>query len=89
MENIDEEITLADNADMYEEIIATENAAALNEALSALSLREYNIVHMRYYRELTYKQIAQEMALSESNVSVILTRTLKKLRKILESKIAV
>ncbi|GHV48811.1 DNA-directed RNA polymerase sigma-70 factor [Clostridia bacterium] len=89
MDDIDEETDIAGKTNIEEEFIATENAEALKAALSELNIREYNIVHMRYSRELSYKQIAEEMSLSESNVSVILTRSLKKLKKLLESKIDV
>jgi RNA polymerase sigma-70 factor (ECF subfamily) len=83
----DEEAPVPSETDTEEEFFAAVKSETLKKALAELSPREYNVVYMRYYRDLSYRQIAMETALSESNVSVILTRSLKKLKKMLESEV--
>ena len=61
--------------------IMTEERARLRKAMNRLSERESNIVSMKYAAGLKNTEIAKTMALSEKNVSVILCRALKKLKK--------
>lgn len=67
-------------------LIRNEQNTDLMLALNELSERERNIVALKYGAELANTQIASVMKLSESNVGVILFRSLKRLRKILEAK---
>ncbi len=68
-----------------EYILTEENNAYLLQALKHLNERERALVSLKYGAELKNTEIAQLMDLSESNVSVILCRSLKKLKKILVS----
>jgi RNA polymerase sigma-70 factor (ECF subfamily) len=47
--------------------------------------REQDIVALKFDAELTNAQIGEVMGLTESNVRVILCRTLQKLRKSLQN----
>ena len=47
--------------------------------------REQDIVSLKFDAELSNRQIAQIMSLSEANVRVILFRTLRKLREMMKS----
>ncbi len=73
----------------WKEILEDENVPDPDEKLNMLFLldklgeRERNIIYLRYYLELSYKEIADSLSITEKNVSVILTRTLKKLKKLL------
>jgi RNA polymerase sigma-70 factor (ECF subfamily) len=53
----------------------------LSNLLKTLSSREREVVSMKYGLELTNKEIAKLTKLSESNIGVILHRSLKQLRK--------
>lgn len=66
-----------------EQILTEENNSYLLQALTHLNERDRSVVSLKYGAELKNTEIAQLMGLSESNVSVILCRSLKKLEKFL------
>ncbi|EES50752.1 sigma-70 family RNA polymerase sigma factor [Clostridium botulinum] len=66
-------------------ILTKENNSYLFKALRKLNERERSVVSLKYGAALKNTEIAKIMELSESNVSVILCRSLKKLKKILVS----
>lgn len=61
-----------------------EKSSKLKHSLNSLSERERNIVAMKFGGGLNNREIAEIMALSESNVGSILYRSMKKLRKEME-----
>jgi RNA polymerase sigma factor (sigma-70 family) len=67
------------------EIIYQERAEKilLGNAIAALPEREQEIISLKYGAELSNKEIAELLKLSESNVSTILHRTVKQLRGIM------
>ena len=65
-------------------VIKNEQNRALLEALNTLTARERNLIALKYGAELSSREIAEVMELSESNVGVIMFRTMKKLRAHLE-----
>lgn len=69
----------------YELILTKENNSYLFEALSRLNEKERSVVSLKYGADLKNTEIAKLTGLSESNVSVILCRSLKKLKKSLVS----
>lgn len=54
---------------------------ALREAMEELSKRERRIIEMRYYKNRTQNEIADELKISQAQVSRIERGALKKLRK--------
>lgn len=70
-----------------EVIVIDENNAVLIKILSKLSVKERNIVALKFAAELKNTDIADIMGISESNVGVILFRSLKKIRKELEKEV--
>lgn len=68
-----------------EVILTKENNSYLFEALSRLNEKERSVVSLKYGANLKNTEIAKLTGLSESNVSVILCRSLKKLKKSLVS----
>ena len=54
---------------------------ALREAMEKLSKRERRIIEMRYYKNRTQNEIADELKISQAQVSRIERGALKKLRK--------
>lgn len=70
-----------------EVIVINENNASLVKALAKLSEKERNIVALKFAAELKNTDIAEVMGISDSNVGVILFRSLKKLRKELEKEV--
>lgn len=67
-----------------EELEEVELRMVTEKLLSCLTERERSVVGMRYKMELPYREIADITGTTEKNVSVILTRSLKKMRAILE-----
>lgn len=61
-------------------LIKNEQNLTLVRALDTLTARERNMIALKYGAELSNKEIAQVMELSESNVGVIMFRSLQKLR---------
>ncbi|SMF92453.1 RNA polymerase, sigma-24 subunit, RpoE [Paenibacillus uliginis N3/975] len=70
------------NPEQLIEITDTNNKLA--KALLVLSMRERNLVALKFGADLKNKDIAEIMGISESNVGVILYRTMKKLKKEME-----
>jgi RNA polymerase sigma-70 factor (ECF subfamily) len=62
--------------------LESEERQRLRQALTRLSSRERDVLGLRFSSELTNRQIAKMLGLSESNVAVILFRTMQKLRQI-------
>ena len=54
---------------------------ALADALKVLSKREYKIITMRFYKNKTQMEIAQEIGISQAQVSRIEKSALEKMRK--------
>lgn len=54
---------------------------ALSEALKKLNAREKNIVNLRYYRGKTQMEIAEEIGISQAQVSRLEKGAIEKLRK--------
>ena len=57
----------------------SDGAAAAAEALASLPPRERELVVLKVYEGRSYREIAQETGLSESNVGVILHNAMRKL----------
>lgn len=73
-------ISSSDNIPEKEMMIKDEKAV-LKEAIDSLDNREKMIITLYYYEELSLKDIAQVLNISESRVSQIHTRTLFKLKQ--------
>lgn len=65
-------------------ILTAETNNKLSKALNILNTRERNIVALKFGANLKNKEIAEIVEITESNVGVILYRTMKKLKKNLE-----
>jgi RNA polymerase sigma-B factor len=65
------------------ELRRSETRAALRFAFRVLTRREREVVVLRFYRDLTQQRIADELGLSQAQVSRTLTDALGKLRRAL------
>jgi len=65
-------------------LLEREEVAKIMDLVRRFPQREQDIIALKFDAELTNVQIAGIMNLSESNVRVILCRTLQKLRKVLQ-----
>jgi len=74
----------AENAPMADEsldlVLANEQTIELSFALAQLEEKQRTAVLLRYYGDMSYKEIARAMKLSETNVSTIISRSIKKLK---------
>ncbi len=66
------------------ELRRSETRAALREAFKVLTRREREVVALRFYRDFTQQRIADDLGLSQAQVSRILAAALAKLRRVLE-----
>jgi hypothetical protein len=55
----------------------------LKEALEILTEKEKKVILLYYYEELTLKEISKVLGVSESRVSQLHTKALKKMREIM------
>jgi RNA polymerase sigma-70 factor (ECF subfamily) len=76
---------VATNVSVENDVLVREEVAAVVECLKTFPQREQDIVSLKFDAELTNRQIAGIMSLSEANVRVILFRTLRKLREMMKS----
>lgn len=63
----------------------SELKAALVDALGKLPERERTVMELYYYSELTYKEIAEVLDVTESRISQIHTKAIAKLRTLLSA----
>lgn len=76
---------VATNVSVENEVLVREEVAAVIDCLKDFPQREQDIVSLKFDAELSNRQIARIMGLSEANVRVILFRTLRKLRETMRS----
>ena len=62
-------------------LLMAENDKELLRALSKLDEREQRIISLKYWSDCSNKEIAELLGLSYSNVSTILARALKRMKK--------
>lgn len=67
-----------------DEICRAEIKELLAEALSFLNERERNIIALKFWSDLTNREIAELLSLTDSNVGVTLFRAMRKLKNTLE-----
>jgi RNA polymerase sigma factor for flagellar operon FliA len=78
------ETALSREADPYDECLQAEIRARLVSAIETLSRKEQLVISLYYRDELTMKEIASVLAVSESRVSQIHSMALPKIRAALE-----
>ena len=76
-------MTLADSKteSWLEKEIKREEAIALRNILNKLNDNDHDIIRLRYYDELSFKEIALVLGISEATTKMRCYRTLEKLRK--------
>ena len=70
---------------VVEKTLANERAEALYAAMERLDERQRSVLLLRYYGEMSNREIARALKLTETNVETILHRAKKSLKKFLES----
>ncbi|NGN65508.1 SigB/SigF/SigG family RNA polymerase sigma factor [Streptomyces sp. A7024] len=78
--------TLGDRESGYELVLQRE---AIREGLSELPERQKHILYLRFFRDLTQRQIAEDIGVSQMHVSRLLNRTCEQLRRRAEADSAV
>jgi RNA polymerase sigma factor for flagellar operon FliA len=66
-----------------EKVTREELSAKLKDSLEVLTEKEKKVILLYYYEDLTLKEISEVMEVSESRVSQLHTKALKKMRKIM------
>jgi RNA polymerase sigma-70 factor (ECF subfamily) len=70
----------AENCDPEEDLLKADEVRKLRELIAGLSQSERGIISLKFGAGLTNREIARTLGLSESNVGVIIYRTVRKLR---------
>ena len=70
----------AENCDPEEELLKADEVRKLRKLVEGLSHNERGIISLKFGGGLTNREIARVTGLSESNVGVIIYRTVRKLR---------
>ena len=79
-----ESFELIEYVDFDEAIYLEEINSIIEQGLMTLNQMQRDAVVMKYYQELTTREIASALKTTEGNVRVILSRALKKLRVSIE-----
>jgi RNA polymerase sigma-B factor len=58
-----------------------EEWSSIAPAVAELSPRDRRVLYLRFFRDLTQSEIAEDVGVSQMHVSRILTQTLEKLRR--------
>jgi RNA polymerase sigma-70 factor, ECF subfamily len=82
-DDIDDCYDLHDGTDTIGALDNAEEVKKVKEYLHKLTPTERDIVIMRVWQELSYKEIADIIGKSEANCKMIYSRTLKKLRTLM------
>ncbi|MBX4197732.1 RNA polymerase sigma factor [Candidatus Parcubacteria bacterium] len=82
-DDIDDCYDLSDDTDVVGELDNAEEVERVKKYLHALTPLERDIVIMRVWQELSYKEIADIIGKTEANSKMIFSRTLKKLRTLM------
>ncbi len=82
-EDIDDFYNLAEEGDIVGMLDGIEEAKKVKGYLASLSPIERDIVIMRIWQELSYKEIAEIVGKTEASCKMIYSRSLKKLRTLL------
>ena len=79
----DMEMTLADTKteSWLEKEIKREEAIALKNTLNKLNDNDHDVIRLRYFDDLSFKEIAPVLGISEATAKMRCYRTLEKLRK--------
>lgn len=75
---------ISPNPSLEERVIEEDGNKKLLAAISKLSEKERNIIAMKYAAGLKNSEIADLFGISDSNIGVVLYRSLKKLQKLLD-----
>jgi len=71
--------------DIEDDFLRKDEHIQVLQAVNSLDNKRKNIILLKYFGDLTDRQIADIMKLSEKNVGVILTRTRRALKEVLTS----
>ncbi len=85
-ENIDEYYELASSYSVEQKADEKLMLDEIKSALTALSDRDYGIIYMFYFRQMTPKEIAKALDISEKNIHKYIERAKKRFRKILKER---
>ena len=82
-----EEIEASDDQNPRHRADGKQKAALLRQALNALPERDAQIFALRYFEDLSYEEIVEQMNLNINQVGVVLHRSRHRLQEILQPKL--
>ncbi len=85
-ENIDKCYELASSYSVEQKADEKLMLDEIKSALTALSDRDYGIIYLYYFRQMSPKEIAEALDISEKNIHKYIERAKKRFRKILKER---
>ncbi len=86
-EQYDFEVEFPIEKNIIEKQLAEENAAKLRSIIANLSIRQKEIIYLKFYQQLDHGQIAGLMSISQQSVYNLLHESIQKLKKCWQSEL--
>lgn len=81
MEKVNFQLELAAEDKIISEETAEENKLIVQEALEGLSKRQKEVIYLKYYADLDYKEIGEIMDINYQSLRNLVARALKKMKE--------
>lgn len=85
-EDIEEQYELSSNERVEESALSSVTVEEIKSALNELSNRDYELLYLYLFKEMTPKEIGEAMGISENNIRVYVQRARKRFAKILHKR---
>lgn len=85
-EDIEEQYELSSNERVEESALSSVTVEEIKSALNELSNRDYELLYLYLFKEMTPKEIGEAMGISEDNIRVYVQRARKRFAKILHKR---
>ncbi|MDE7229504.1 MAG: sigma-70 family RNA polymerase sigma factor [Oscillospiraceae bacterium] len=85
-EDIEEQYELSSDERVEESALSSVTVEEIKSALNELSNRDYELLYLYLFKEMTPKEIGEAMGISENNIRVYVQRARKRFAKILHKR---
>lgn len=86
IEYIEEQYVSSSNEHIMEKAISSVTVDEIKDALNELSDRDYEMLYMYLFKEMSPKEISITMDISENNIRMYILRARKRLKKVLRER---
>lgn len=86
IEDIDEMYDICSNDSVEEKALDKMTVEKIRDALDELSNRDYDLLYLYLFKEMSYQEISEAIGITENNVRVYIHRARKRFIKILKKR---